>query len=102
MEKLTKITMTSLRITREYDNKYHLVDLFESTEPNLLKEFESMNDRKFLELNVKAGRKYVYIRAYSNIYNYSEFCDRLNNGIEKVLKYNSFILKTGETTVALA
>ena len=101
MEKLTKITMTSLRITREYDNKYHLVDLFESTEPNLLKEFESMNDRKFLELNIKTGRKYITITAYSNIYKYNEFCDRLNNGIEKILKHNSFILKTGNTTVAL-
>ena len=102
MEKLTKITMTSLRITREYDNKYHLVDLFESTEPSLLKEFESLADRKFLELNVKTGRKYVYIRAYSNIYKYNEFCDRLNKGIENLLKNNSFILKTGQTTVALA
>ena len=102
MAKLTKITMTSLRITREYDNKYHLVDLFESTEPNLLKEFESMADRKFLELNVKTGRKYVTIMVYSNIYNYSEFCDRLNNGIENLLKNNSFILKTGQTTIALA
>ena len=102
MEKLTKITMTSLRITRKYDNMYHLVDLFESTEPKLLKEFESMADRKFLELNVKAGRKYVTVTAYSNIYNYREFCDRLNNGIENLLKNNSFILKTGQTTVALA
>lgn len=102
MEKLTKITMTSLRITREYDNMYHLVDLFESTEPSLLKEFESLANRKFLELNIKTGRKYVVITAYSNIYNYSEFCDRLNKGIENILRYNSFMLKNGQTTVALA
>ena len=99
MEKLTKITMTSLRITREYDNVYHLVDLFESTEPSLLKEFESMADKKFLELNVKAGRKYITITAYSNIYNYSEFCDILNKGIEKILKHNIIMLKTGYTAV---
>lgn len=101
-QNLQKVMMTSLKVTREYDNTYHLVDLFESTEPELLKEFESLADRPFMELNVKAGRKYVVITAYSNIESYSKFCDRLNKGIESLLKHNSFMLKTGQTTVALA
>lgn len=97
---MKKITLTSLKVARDYDGSYQLVDLYESTEPDLLNEFakfDTADNKTFMELNFDAGRKYVVIRAYSNIERYADFCDRLNAGIKCILLHNNWKLKCGKT-----